>query len=178
MRYPAIGSAVGWVGASLFALSLTPSPARAQAPVDPWTGTAGAGFAFTSGNTATSNFNASYDLTYDPKTKNVVKSDALFLRAKKDVELTVNRLGFNARDQYQFASRAFTFGQLQYLHDQFKGIDYLVAPTVGLGYKLLDGPQTKFDVDGGVGAVWEKNPDFERKTSGAVTGSEHFLMKL
>src|SRR5450759_4479603 len=178
MRYPAIGSAVGWVGASLFALSLTPSPARAQAPVDPWTGTAGAGFAFTSGNTATSNFNASYDLTYDPKTKNVVKSDALFLRAKKDVDLTVNRLGFNARDQYQVAPRTFTFGQLQYLRDQFKAIDYLVAPTAGLGYKLVDAPQTTLDVDGGLGAVWEKHPGFDRKASGAVTASEHLLKKL
>jgi putative salt-induced outer membrane protein YdiY len=134
--------------------------------------------AFTAGNTDTSNVNASYDLTYDPKTKNVVKSDALYLRAKTAGELTVNRFSFNARDQYQLAPRTFTFGQLQYLRDPFKAIDYLVAPTAGLGYKLVDAPQTKLDVDGGLGAVWEKNPGFDTKASGAVMASEHLTNKL
>jgi hypothetical protein len=38
---------------------------------------AGAGLALTSGNTDTSTVNASYDITYDPQTRNVVKSDGL-----------------------------------------------------------------------------------------------------
>lgn len=171
-------SVVRGVVVSLCVLMLTCARASAQAPAGPWTGSAGAGLAFTAGNTDTANVNASYDLTYDPKTKNVVKSDALYLRAKTDVGLTVNRLGINARDQYQLAPRAFTFGQLQYLRDQFKAIDYLVAPTAGLGYKLVDAPQTTLDVDGGLGAVWEKNPGFDRTASGAVTASEHLMKTL
>jgi putative salt-induced outer membrane protein YdiY len=163
---------------SLCALMLPCAPLRAQEPPGPWTGSAGAGLAFTAGNTAVSNFNAGYELTYDPKTKNVVKSDALYLRAKKDEDLTINRLGFSARDQYQLAPRTFMFGQFQYLRDQFKAIDYLVAPTAGLGYKLVDAPRTTVDVDGGLGAVWEKNPGVETKSSGAVTAGEHFVRKL
>jgi putative salt-induced outer membrane protein YdiY len=162
----------------LFVLTSARAGAQTPPPAGPWTGSAGAGVAFTSGNTDTSNVNFGYDLTYDPKTKNVVKSDALYLRAKKDDELTVHRLGFNARDQYQLTSRAFTYGQLQYLHDTFKAIDYLVAPTAGLGYKLVDAASTALAVDGGLGGVWEKNPGFDVKSSGAVTASEHLVQKL
>ena len=152
-----------------------PAPA---APSGPWIGSIGGGVALTSGNTDTSTINASYDVTYDPKTKNVVKSDALYLRGKKDDELTVNRLGFNLRDQYNLGPRAFTFGQFQYLRDTFKAIDYLVAATGGLGYKVVDTPRTLFSVDGGIGGVWEKNPGSDVDTSGAVTANERFTQKL
>jgi len=168
----------------LFALTLTSVRAGAQAPAapappaGPWTGSAGAGLAFTSGNTDTLNINIGYDLTYDPKTRNVVKSDLLFLRSKKDEELIVNRLGFNARDQYALTTRAFTYGQLQYLRDKFKDIDYLVAPTAGLGYKLVNSASTALAVDGGLGGIWEKNPGFDLNKSGAVTASEHLVQKL
>ncbi|MGH9254290.1 MAG: DUF481 domain-containing protein [Vicinamibacterales bacterium] len=41
------------------------------------------------------------------------------------------------------------------LRDTFKLIDYLVAPTVGVGDKLVDTPIMKFSAGGGVGAIWE-----------------------
>ena len=34
--------------------------------------------------------------------------------------------------------------------------NHAVAPTAGVGYKLLDFPRTTLSVDGGAGAVWEK----------------------
>ena len=70
--------------------------------------------------------------------------------------------GLQFRDQYRLTPRSYVFGQNQYLKDQFKEIDYLVAPTGGLGYKLFDTAATKLDVDGSVGMVWEKNPGFRR----------------
>ena len=57
----------------------------------------------------------------------------------------------------------YVFGQNQYLKDEFKKIDYLFAPTGGLGYKLIDTATTKLDVDGSVGMVWEKNPGCRRR---------------
>jgi putative salt-induced outer membrane protein YdiY len=79
---------------------------------------------------------------------------------------------------YQLTTRAFTYGQLQFLRDTFKEIDYLVAPTAGIGYKLVDEPQTTLAVDAGVGAVREKSPNLAATTSGAFTASEHFMHKL
>jgi putative salt-induced outer membrane protein len=171
-------------GLTLLWLGLAAGRAGAQAvpppasPSGPWTGSIGGGVALTSGNTDTSTVNVTYDVTYDPKTKNVVKSDALYLEGKKDGESTVNRLGFNIRDQYNLGPRAFVFGQFQYLRDTFKAIDYLAAPTAGLGYKLVDTPSASFTVDGGVGGVWEKNPGSDVNTSAAVTASEHLTQKL
>jgi putative salt-induced outer membrane protein len=180
----ASSSAIRLLVASLCSLTIASARASAQppaapaAPAGPWTGSAGAGLALTSGNSDTSNFNASYDVTYDPKTNNVVKSDALYLRGKSAGNLTVNRLGFDVRDQYSLSARAFIYGQLQFLRDTFKEIDYLVAPTAGVGYKLVDETQTTLSVDAGVGAVREKNPNLDAKTSGAFTASEHFMHKL
>jgi putative salt-induced outer membrane protein YdiY len=169
------------IATTLSLLALASVPASAQAPPVPpgsWIGAVGAGVALTSGNTDTSTVNASYDITYDPKTRHVVKSDAVYLRGKKDDELILNRIAFNGRDQYTLAPRAFVFGQFQYLRDTFKAIDYLAAPTVGLGYKLIDSPITAFTVDGGIGGVWEKNPAAAVRRSGALTASQRVTHKL
>lgn len=166
-------------------LSLTlalASPARAQQTPPPphqvWTVAASAGLALTSGNTDTSNINAAYDFTYDPLTKNIVKSDALYLRGKNNDQLAADRLNWNVRDQYRINARTYVFGQNQYLRDQFKQIEYLIAPTAGLGYKVLDTPESKLDVDAGLGVVWEKNLQLPVRSSGAVTFGEKFQQKL
>ena len=162
------------------AVLTTATAALAQAPAEPkiWTINAGAGLALTSGNKNTSTVNAAYDLTYDPQTRNMVKSDALLIRGKTDGELTASRFGLNVRDEFELTDRVFVFGQNQYLQDEFKSIDYLVAPGGGLGVKLLDTMQTKFSVDVGAGGVWEKNPGLEVRKSGALTASEKLTQTL
>ena len=163
---------------------LIPSAAYAQqspSPVeDPgtWTGSAGAGLSLTSGNSDTLNFNIAFDLTRDPKTRNVMKLKALYLRGEQDDATTVNRTSAAFRDQYALTNRAFAFGQLDYLRDTFKLIDYLVAPTAGIGYKVIDTNPTQFAVDGGLGVVWEKNPDVDVSTDVALTAGETLTHKL
>ena len=137
-----------------------------------------AGLALTHGNKDSSTVNVAYDLTYNPQTKNVVKSDALLIRGKTEGETTTNRFGLNARDEYKLSDRMFVFGQNQYLKDEFKNIDYLLAPVGGVGVKLFDTMQTKLAVDVGGGGVWEKNPGFEVRSSGAVTASEKLQQTL
>jgi len=159
---------------------LSAAPAWAQAPAEPkiWTVAASAGLALTHGNKDSSTVNVAYDLTYNPQTKNVVKSDALLIRGKTEGETTTNRFGLNARDEYKLSDRMFVFGQNQYLKDEFKNIDYLLAPVGGVGVKLFDTMQTKLAVDVGGGGVWEKNPGFEVRSSGAVTASEKLQQTL
>jgi putative salt-induced outer membrane protein YdiY len=159
---------------------LSGTAAWAQAPAEPkiWTFNASAGLALTSGNKDTSTANAAYDFIYDPQTRNVVKSDALFIRGKTDGELTASRLGVNVRDEYRVKANVFVFGQNQYLQDEFKNIDYLLAPTGGVGVKVLDTMQTKFTVDVGAGGVWEKNPGFDVRSSGAVVAGEKLTQTL
>ena len=150
--------------------------AVAQSPPVPdpgtWIGTAGAGLALTSGNSDTLNFNVAFDITRDPKTRNIMKWTGLYLRGEQNDALVANRLSLSFRDQYALTARAYTFGQLDYLRDTFKLIDYLVAPTAGVGYKVIDTATTKFSTDAGLGVVWEKNPDLDVRTSMALLAGE------
>jgi putative salt-induced outer membrane protein YdiY len=159
-------------------VSATPAVAQAPAPPKIWTVALSAGLALTSGNTDTSTINAAYDLVYNPQTKNVVKSDMLFLRGKTQGVLSANRFGWNVRDEYSLTPRTFVFGQNAFLKDEFKEIDYLLAPTAGLGYKIFDTMVTKLSVDGSVGGVWEKNPGFDVSSSGAITIGEKLSQTL
>jgi putative salt-induced outer membrane protein YdiY len=156
-------------------------PAFAQdPPPEPkiWTVTASAGLALTSGNSDTSTVNLAYDLTYDPQTRNIIKSDGLFLRGETEGELSVHRTGFNVRDEFKLTDRIFVFGQNQYLKDEFKDIEYLVAPTGGVGYKLIDTPETKLAIDGSAGVVWEKNTGLDVSSSGALAVGEKLQQQL
>jgi putative salt-induced outer membrane protein YdiY len=154
--------------AALALLTQAPIAQAQDAPPKIWTVVASAGLALTSGNTDTSTVNAAYDVTYDPQRRNVVKSDGLLLRGKTEDTLSANRLGLNIRDEYRLTPRVFVFGQNQFLKDEFKSIDYLVAPTAGLGYKIFDTAATKLGVDAAVGGVWEKNPGVDVNGSGAI----------
>ena len=164
-------------GTMLLASAVTAS-AQAPAPMTPWTGAVSAGLAVTSGNTDTSTFNAAYDVTYDPKTSNLVKSDALLLRGKTQGVLSTDRFALNLRDQYKLNGRAYVFGQNQYLRDTFKNIDYLLAPTAGIGYNVLGTMTSKLEVDLGAGGVWEKNPGRDVTHSGAITAGEKLVQTI
>ncbi|MEZ5316970.1 MAG: DUF481 domain-containing protein [Vicinamibacterales bacterium] len=165
--------------AGILACLAVPASAQAQAPANPWTVSASVGLAVTGGNSQTSTFNAGYDVTFDPKTRNVLKSEGLFIRGKTDGELSASRFGFTVRDEYGLTPRVFVFGQNQYLRDRFKEIDYLIAPTGGVGLRVADSDAMKLSVDAGVGGVWEKNTGLDDvKTSGAVTLGEKLTRRL
>ncbi len=108
----------------------------------------------------------------------VVKSDGLMIRGKTEDQVSADRLSLNARDEYGLNDHAYVFGENRYLRDRFKDIDYLIAPTGGLGYKVVETPSTKLAADVGVGGVWEKNPGVEVEASGAVTLGEKLARTL
>jgi putative salt-induced outer membrane protein YdiY len=143
-----------------------------------WAGSLGAGLAITSGNADTSTLNIAFGLTHDPANPHLIKVDALYLRGENEGDLIVNRSTFGVRDDYALSEKTSVFGNFRYLRDTFKLIDYLVAPTVGVGRKLVTTPATLLAVDAGVGMVFEKNPGFEVNKSGALTLGENFSQKL
>jgi putative salt-induced outer membrane protein YdiY len=157
---------------------LAQTPPAANAPAKPTTGSISAGLALTSGNKDTSTVNAGYELKYDPKTHNVVKSTGLVLYGQTDGETTAEQYAFTVRDEYAFTPRAFAFGELRYLHDRFKAISYLLSPTGGIGYKLVSGPATSLAVSAGAGGVWEKDRGVALQATGAVTFDEKFSRQL
>ena len=160
----------------------TAAHARAQQPAapeppKPWIGTVGAGISLTSGNSDTKTFNVSFDVTHT-EDKNVMKWTGLYLRGSQSGSVTVNRTSLAYRDQYALSSRAFVYGQIDYLRDTFKEIDYIVAPTGGVGYKVVDTQTTQLAFDGGAGFVVEKDTNLDAKSSGALTAGETLVHQL
>ena len=156
-----------------------PPPAAAPAPpAGPWTGNARFNLSLNRGNTATTNLNITGETTYDPKKRSVWKFKTLYLRGKTNGELAVDRFLAELRDELNLTSRVYAFGQLQFLEDQFKQIDYLIAPSAGIGYKLVATPATTFNVDGGFGVKIEKNPGVEKRTDPVFSAGDKFEHKL
>jgi putative salt-induced outer membrane protein len=173
LRHFAFPAIVFTLICSPFALGQTP-----PAPTPVYTGSFGGGFALTGGNTDTKNFNLVFSLVRDPKTKNVFKADALYLRGSQNDVLNLHRAAVKLRDEYSISRRVFLFAELGYLRDPFKQIDYLFAPIGGIGYKLIASDPTTLSISGGVGGLFEKNPGFDLKKSGSLNAGENFSHKI
>jgi putative salt-induced outer membrane protein YdiY len=65
-----------------------------------------------------------------------------------------------------------------FLEDEFKAIDYLWAPTVGLGYKVVATEMTTLNADAGLGMRIEKNPGTDVDSDFAITAGDKFEHKL
>ena len=174
-----------FAGVAAIFVVLTPSHGWAQqpppAPPGPpkgLSGSAGFGLSLTQGNSDTLNLSATVDSIYDPKTRNVMKWNLLYLRGKQNSVLSVNRVSAMFRDENALTERAFVYGEVDYLHDTFKGIDSLFAPTVGIGYKLVNTMRSQFAVDAGVGAIIEQDTGSTSRASGAITLGEKLVQQL
>lgn len=166
------------VAARVQAQTPVPAPAAPPEPPKTWTGTAGVGVSMTSGNSDTMNYNVAFDITRTPTARNLMKWTGLYLRGDQNNTVVVDRTSLGYRDEYTLTSRTFVFGQLEYLRDTFKRIDYLVAPTAGIGFKVVNTDQAKFVVDVGGGSITEKNPGVEVRTSAALTAGEKLALQL
>lgn len=178
-------AATAFLAMASAAVAQPPSPPPAAAPpaAPPplWTGSAGAGFSMNRGNTDTTNFNVSFEATRDPKTDSVWKFKALYLRGQAAGTATVDRFLADARNERNLTERVYAFGELQFLEDKFKQIDYLWAPAGGIGYRLIKAPMTTLNVDGGLGAKIEKDETDigpRTRTDTVVTFSDKFEQKL
>ncbi len=155
-----------------------PAEAQTPAPTAPWSGTIGAGVSLTQGNTDTINYNISFDVLHPSSARNVMKATGLYLRGTQNDELNVSRTLLEFRDELTLSPRTFVFGELSYLRDTFKAIEYLVAPGGGVGFKAINTPRTQYALDAGFGAVTEKNTGGAARNSGAITLGEKLTHKL
>jgi putative salt-induced outer membrane protein YdiY len=137
-----------------------------------WSAAVGGGLSLTSGNTDSLAYNLAFDIAHNNHTGNVAKWTGLYLRGTQNDIVVVNRLSLGIRDEFTFSPRVFVFGQIDYLHDTFKRIDYFVSPAVGLGYKVIETPASQFSIDLGGGSVSERNPGSAPKTTGAIHAGE------
>jgi len=152
---------------------LSASVCRGQAPAQQppdkvWEGSIGAGFALTSGNSNTKNFNWSFDLTRDPKTRNLIRLRSLYLWGSDSGSTNVDKLDISFRDEYTLTEKLFVFGAATYYRDIPKEIQSQINPVVGLGYHLKKSETLQLRIGGGGGGIWEKPPAGEWSSSGTL----------
>jgi putative salt-induced outer membrane protein YdiY len=168
----------------LFLLLLTcciPAIGQNQTPPPPpkiYSGNFGAGLALTGGNTDTKTFNMSYEFARDPKTRNILKSQGLYLRSSNQGISIADLLRLGFRDDYVLSKRVSVYGALGYLRDPFKQISYLLNPQGGLGINVYTSDRATFALSGGAGGAWEKNPNIDVRTSGTINTGQSFTCKL
>ena len=147
-------------------------------PPEGWIISVGGGFALTGGNSDSKSYNFDASVTYDPKTKNLFRFEALYLRTDQDGAPSADRTFAKARDEYTVSGRFFVFGELGYQRDRFKQVDYLVAPMAGAGYRLVDKPNLLVAADGSLGAAFEKLTNLEATTHLALQATERAEWKV
>ncbi len=161
------------------ALAQAPAPAPAPPPPPPgWTGAIGGGLALTSGNSDTSTTNVGFDVLRDFGTPVIFKSTGLLLKGSNAGESNVDRSQADVRLEYKLSPRLAAFGLTTFARDNFKSIEYLLAPTAGLSYKVVATERTEWATDGGLGVVFEKNTGFDVDTSGAILAGEKLTHKF
>lgn len=142
------------------------------------TGSVAAGLALTGGNTSTTTTNFAFTVESDKTRRNVVRGDGLNIRSSRDGDAIVDRTSLQGQDDYALTERTYVFGRMQYLRDKFKGIDYLISPTGGVGYRVVNTAVSTLTTEAAVGFVTEKNPGREKRSSGALTAGEKATHKI
>lgn len=153
--------------------------AQDAAPPRPtWVGSFGAGLAVTSGNTNTSNWNLSFKAKRERPTGLILNADGLVIRGKKNGRPSLDNTVLNSRVEIRFADKSYVFGQMAYLRDPFKSIEYFFAPTAGLSYRFYNTDDGSFSVNASAGASWESNPGKPVKSKSAVAFGQRFTRAL
>lgn len=140
---------------ALVAASVTSTAVFADPPKEDgqWRGAFSAGLAVASGNTKSTNFNASVDMLRATKEDKIT----LFLTSlygTRDVagktEKTANLTRGGGRYDWNLSDRMFVFGLLEAEQDKLQRLDSRFVGGVGLGYKVIKEKDLSFDIFGGI----------------------------
>ena len=155
-----------------------PGPAPAPTPEPTWKGSLGGGLAITSGNSDTNSYNVSLGAAQNPKRRNVLKAEGLYLRSTTAEVRTVDKTALLLRDEHKLSSRSFLFAETRVFRDVLKGIRYLVSPIAGAGVKLVDRERAQLALDAGIGGQFEKDDGRPRSSDGALQAGQLLSVKL
>ena len=154
-----------------FALSVATFTALADAPPPPpvqgWSGKGEAGYVMSRGNSNTDSANAKLDLAdVVGDWKQSFHLEGLYGRS--DEITSAERWAALVQSDYQFTPRAFSFGALHFLQDEFSGFQYQASITTGIGYKFLVTDSDKFTAQVGVGYRRLRTEVLTLNTAGSV----------
>ncbi len=143
--------------ASASALAQNPAPTK-----DPLVGTIALGYLSTSGNTDSTNTNASFKATWDRGRDWVHSWSALAISARTNGLTTAEAYAAGYKAQRAFGMKAYLFGTGDWRQDQFSGYSRQATEAVGYGRRLVTTDKQTLSVEGGLG----------KKQASLVNGTE------
>jgi putative salt-induced outer membrane protein len=136
-------------------------------PQDVWIGKGQFGFLSSHGNSDAESLNGNVDLLrYDGPWKNEIYVGGLY--GKNSGIVSAERWETRGQSNYTISGDLFVFGGLRYEHDLFDGFQYQASVTSGLGYKLLNGDDTKLTLQVGAGYRRLRPETIDKDDSGEV----------
>ncbi len=135
---------------SASALAQNPAP-----PPDPLVGTVALGYLSTSGNTDSTNANASFKATWDRGREWVHNWTALAISARTNGLTTAEAYAAGYKAQRALGMKAYLFASGDWRQDQFSGYTRQSTEAVGYGRKLVTTDKQTLSVEGGIGRKQE-----------------------
>ena len=138
----------------ILALCLVSASAFAQNPAppkDPLVGTIALGYLSTSGNTDSTNTNASFKATWDRSRHWVHNWSALAISARTDGITTAEAYAAGYKGQRAFGMKAYLFTTGDWRQDQFSGYARQATEAVGYGSKLVTTDKQTLSIEAGLG---------------------------
>jgi putative salt-induced outer membrane protein YdiY len=143
-----------------------------------WDVSFGGGLSLTGGNSDANSYNLNLNAAWVPEDKKrAFRAEALYLRADKDGEATVDRTTLLARYERTASGRLFLFVESGYQRDRFKQLDYLIAPLAGLGLSLVSTDKVTLSLDTALGAALEKLEGRDATSNLALKAGQRFEWK-
>jgi putative salt-induced outer membrane protein len=134
--------------------------ASAQTQADgKWRGLAGAAYSATSGNSSTSNLLLNLDMARQTE-RDKISASAMANRGSGKVDgvktTTANKWGLNGQYDYNLSPHLYVFGKLGLESDKIIDLSLRRTLGTGLGYKVVNEPNTTFDVFAGLANTHSK----------------------
>jgi putative salt-induced outer membrane protein len=148
------------------------------APFDPFKGSAALGYLSTSGNTDSTNGNASFKVTWD--LPGLWKHDwnALAINARTSGVTTAEAYSAGYKGQRDISATSYLFASGDWRQDRFSGYDKQVSEALGYGRRLIDTQRHTLALEGGAGAKQSDLIDGTELDETIVRGGFDYLLRL
>ena len=152
--------------------------APAAPPADPFKGSAALGFLSTSGNTDSTNGNASFKVTWDLDGPWKHDWNALAITARTNGITTAEAYAAGYKATRDFSATSYLFASGDWREDRFSGYDKQVTEAVGYGRRLVDTTRHMLAVEGGLGAKHSDLIDGTELDESILRGGLDYLLHL
>jgi putative salt-induced outer membrane protein len=144
---------------------------------EPVTGKAALGYLATSGNTESTNVNASFNLVYQlPDWRHGFDLSAVSASSNDETTAEAYRASYEARRD--FGEDNYLFTALNWRLDRFSGYAEQVSQTVGYGRRLIDRDRHLLAASAGIGARQAELRDGAEEDDAIVRGSLDYLWTM